>query len=194
MDRAGVTAASSGIPVDDRLRTSNSRVFAAGDVCGGLQFTHAADAMARIVVQNALFFGRARISDVIIPWCTFTSPEVAHVGVTSAEAERRGAATITVDREAIDRAVISGDTNGFVRVHHDRGRVIGATIVAPRAGELISIVALAMQKKVSLRDLSSAVFPYPTDALALKRAGDIYQRQRLTPFVQRALRYYFRWA
>ena len=192
LERAGVAVGAQGIAVDDRLRTSNPRVFAAGDVSGGLQFTHAADAMARIVVQNALFYGRKRRSDVIIPWCTFTSPEVAHVGVTSAEAGRRGASTITVDREAVDRAVIAGDTAGFVRVHHDRGRVLGATIVAPHAGELIAIVAMLMQQKGSLGDLSSAVFPYPTEALALKRAGDMYQRQRLTPLVQRALRYYFR--
>jgi pyruvate/2-oxoglutarate dehydrogenase complex dihydrolipoamide dehydrogenase (E3) component len=185
LDDAGVTAARDGIQTDDYLRTSNPRIFAAGDVRGGLRFTHAADAMARIVVQNALFFGRKKVSDLIIPWCTFTSPEVAHVGASDGDA-------ITVPLSEVDRAVIGGDTDGFIRVRHRRGRITGATVVAPRAGELIALAATAMQQGATLTDLSNAVFPYPTEALALRRAGDLYRRTRLTPFVQRALRYYFR--
>ena len=192
LDRVGVTVGARGIEVDDRLRTTNPRIYAAGDVCGRLQFTHAAEAMARIVVQNALFFGRKKFSDVIIPWCTFTDPELAHVGLTSEEAMRRDARTITVPLDQVDRAVIDGVTDGFVRVHHQRGRIVGATVVAPDAGNLISIVSTVMLGKGTLNDLSSSVFPYPTIALALKRAGDIYRRDKLTPVVKRALRYYFR--
>ena len=192
LDRVGVTVDTRGIKVDDRLRTTNPRIYAAGDVCGRLQFTHAAEAMARLVVQNALFFGRKKFSDAIIPWCTFTDPEVAHVGLTSEEAMRRDARTITVPFDEVDRAVIDGVTDGFVRVHHQRGRILGATVVAPDAGNLISLVSTVMRRKGTLNDLSSSVFPYPTTALALKRAGDIYRREKLTPVVKRALRYYFR--
>jgi pyruvate/2-oxoglutarate dehydrogenase complex dihydrolipoamide dehydrogenase (E3) component len=194
LERAGVAFGERGIQVDDRLRTTNPRVYAAGDVCGRFQFTHAADAMARLVVQNALFFGRKKFSDVIIPWCTFTDPELAHVGITSEEATRGGVRTITVPLDEVDRAVIDGETDGFVRVHHERGRILGATIVASDAGNLISLVASAMQHNGTLSDLSSAVFPYPTTALALKRAGDLYRRETLTPGLRRLLQYYFgRW-
>ena len=192
LERAGVVVGARGIEVDDRLRTTNPRIYAAGDVCGHFQFTHAAEAMARIVVRNALFFGRKKFSDVIIPWCTFTDPELAHVGLTSEDALRRDARTITVPLDEVDRAVIDGVTDGFIRVHHERGRILGATIVAPDAGNLISLVASVMQRKGTLAELSSAVFPYPTTALSLKRAGDIYRRESLTPGVKRALRYYFR--
>jgi pyruvate/2-oxoglutarate dehydrogenase complex dihydrolipoamide dehydrogenase (E3) component len=178
--------------VDDRLRTSNRRVFAAGDVCdGALRFTHAADAMARIVIQNALFFGRRRFSRAVIPWCTFTSPEVAHVGMTAADASRAAAETITVPMRDVDRSVIEHHTEGFVRIHHQRGRIRGGTIVAPRAGELIGLLATLVATGGTLAELSSAVFPYPTESLALKRAGDLYQRQKLTPRLRRVLRYYF---
>jgi len=194
LERAGVAFGERGVQVDDRLRTTNPRIYAAGDVTGSFQFTHAADAMARVVVQNALFFGRKKFSDLVIPWCTFTDPELAHVGITSEEAARRGARTITVTFDDVDRAVIDGDTNGFVRVQHERGRILGATIVAPDAGNLISVVTSVMQGKGTLSDLASAVFPYPTTALALKRVGDISRRETLTPGVKRMLRYYFaRW-
>jgi pyruvate/2-oxoglutarate dehydrogenase complex dihydrolipoamide dehydrogenase (E3) component len=192
LERAGVVFDARGIRVDDRLRTTNPRIFAAGDVCGSWQFTHAADAMARIVVQNTLFFGRKKLSDVTIPWCTFTSPELAHVGVTMQEAVRYHASSVTVPLTEVDRAVIDDATNGFVRVHHERGRIVGATIVAPHAGELIALVAVAMAGEGTLAELSAAVFPYPTIALALKRAGDAYRREKLTPPVRRLLRYYFR--
>jgi pyruvate/2-oxoglutarate dehydrogenase complex dihydrolipoamide dehydrogenase (E3) component len=202
LERAGINFDTHGIEVDDRLRTTNPRVYAAGDVCppsrtrfgaaSSYRFTHAADAMARIVVQNALFFGRRRFSDLVIPWCTFTDPEIGHVGITPDDAARRGAATITVSLSDVDRAVIEAQTEGFIRVHHDRGRILGATIVAPDAGNLISVIVAVMQKKGTLSDLSAAVFPYPTMALALKRAGDLYRRERVTPGLRRVLRYYFR--
>ncbi len=185
LDRAGVAVTADGVATDDYLRTANSRIYAAGDICGGPRFTHAADAMARLVVQNALFFGRKKLSDLLIPWCTFTAPEAAHVGAADGEA-------VTVPLSDVDRSVIDGSLDGFVRVRHDHGRVTGATIVAPRAGELIAVVTTAMRGGMTMNDLSNIVFPYPTEALALKRAGDAYRRTRLTPFVRRALRYYFR--
>jgi pyruvate/2-oxoglutarate dehydrogenase complex dihydrolipoamide dehydrogenase (E3) component len=182
---AGITAGPAGIHVDDRLRTSNHRVYAAGDVCSTFKFTHAADAMARVVIQNALFFGRRRGSALIIPWCTYTFPEVAHVGVSSGQA-------ITIPLADVDRAVVDEETDGFVRIHHEQGRVIGATIVAPHAGELIGHVADVMRRGGAVGDLSAVIFPYPTVAEALRKAGDTYRRQGLTPRVRRLMGYYFR--
>ena len=185
LEAAGVTAGPAGIHVDDRLRTSNPRVFAAGDVCSSFKFTHAADAAARVVIQNALFFGRRRVSALIIPWCTYTYPEVAHVGVSSGQA-------ITIPLADVDRSVVDEETDGFVRIHHEQGRIIGATIVAPHAGELIGHVADVMRRGGGAGDLSAVIFPYPTVAEALRKAGDTYRRQRLTPRIRRLLEYYFR--
>ncbi len=192
LESAGVASGPEGIVVDDRLRTSNPRVFAAGDVCSKYKFTHAADAMARIVVRNALFFGRARASSLIIPWCTFTSPEVGRVGEAGHEAAASGAEAITIPLASVDRAVVDEMTDGFVRLHHRNGRIVGATVVASGAGELVSVIALAMRHGGSLADLSSAVFPYPTLSLALRQAGDAYRRSTVTPRVRKALQYYFR--
>jgi pyruvate/2-oxoglutarate dehydrogenase complex dihydrolipoamide dehydrogenase (E3) component len=191
LDSAGVTHGPEGVTVDDRLRTSNPRVYAAGDVCSKYKFTHAADAMARIVVRNALFFGRARVSSLVIPWCTFTSPEVGRVGEAGDEAAASGADAITIPLSSVDRAVVDEATDGFVRLHHRRGRIVGATIVAPDAGELVSTVATAMRYGGSLNDLSSSVFPYPTLSVAFRQAGDVYRRASLTTTARSALRYYF---
>jgi pyruvate/2-oxoglutarate dehydrogenase complex dihydrolipoamide dehydrogenase (E3) component len=190
LDAAGVAHDANGVTVDDFLRTTNRRVFAAGDVCSRLKFTHMADAMARIVVQNALFFGRRRASALVVPSCTFTSPQVAHVGRTFAQASASGAATITIPLSSVDRAVVDEATDGFLRIHHSGGRLAGATIVAPEAGELIGTVVLAMQHGHGLADLASVSFPYPTVSLALRQAGDAYRRSRLTPAVRALLRYY----
>ncbi len=191
LDAAGVARAAGGVVVDDRLRTTNPRIFAAGDVCGSWQFTHAADAMARIAVQNALFFGRRRASALAVPWCTLTTPEVAHVGAGAAGGAMAGAVSVTVPLDEVDRAIVDGDVDGFVRVWHRGGRLVGATVVAPRAGEMIGLLALAMARGVRLADLAATVFPYPTVAMALRQAGDRYRRTRLTPGVSAALRRYF---
>jgi pyruvate/2-oxoglutarate dehydrogenase complex dihydrolipoamide dehydrogenase (E3) component len=194
LDAAGVAWDRRGVAVDDRLRTSNRRVFAAGDVCSRYQFTHAADAMARIAVRNAFFFGRARASALVIPWATFTTPEVAHVGVSSEAAAARGLRTLTVELADVDRAYLEDETEGFLRVHHDRaGRIRGATIVASNAGDLIGEVALAMTHRLGLAALSSTIHPYPTRAEALRRLGDTYLRTKLTPRVTGWLARILRW-
>jgi pyruvate/2-oxoglutarate dehydrogenase complex dihydrolipoamide dehydrogenase (E3) component len=146
LHRAGVAVEKAGVVVDDRLRTSNPRIFAAGDVCSRFKFTHAADAHARIVIRNALFFGRARASRLVIPWCTYTDPEVAHVGWYAADARRagRGVETITIPLTDVDRAVVDEERDGFVRVHHERGRLLGCTVVSSRAGEMIGVAAHAL--------------------------------------------------
>ena len=191
LEAAGVVVGERGVIVDDRLRTSNRRVFAAGDVCSRYQFTHAADAMARIVIQNALFHGRKRVSALVIPWATYTFPEVAHVGPSADEATRRGAETVTVQLSDVDRAVIDAEPEGFLRIHHRQGRILAATLVAPHAGELIGQVASLMRRGGSLADFSSDIFPYPTFADVLKKAGDAYRRTRLTARARALLGKYF---
>jgi len=192
---AGVEVSSGGVAVDDRMRTSNPRVYASGDVCSRFQFTHAADAQSRLVLRNALFFGRRRASRLVMPWVTFTDPEVAHVGVTHAEVAASGGrlAAITVQLSEVDRAVVDDATDGFVRVYHERGRLRGCTIVAAHAGEMIGEAAYAVTNAGTLAALSSTVHPYPTQAEALRRAGDMYRRRALTPSLKTWFERYFKW-
>jgi pyruvate/2-oxoglutarate dehydrogenase complex dihydrolipoamide dehydrogenase (E3) component len=184
------------VTVDDRLQTSNPRIYAAGDVCLSHKFTHAADFSARAVIQNALFFGRAKASALTIPWCTYTEPEIAHVGLYPHQAEAAGIAIDTFVRELaeVDRAIAEGDEEGFVKIHVKRGtdKIVGATIVARNAGDLISEVSVAMAGKVGLSRLASVIHPYPTQAEAIRQIGDAYRRTRLTPFVARLFRTFLR--
>ena len=187
-----------GVLVDDRLRTTNPRVFAAGDVCLETKFTHTADFAARTVVQNALFLGRKRFSKLTIPWCTYTQPEVAHVGLHEDDAAARGIAVDTFLRSFgdVDRAVIDGDEEGFVKIHVRKGadRILGATIVAENAGDLVSEITLAMTAGIGLGTLAGVIHPYPTRAEAIRQLGDAYNRTRLTPFVKRLFKAWLRWS
>ena len=190
LEEAGIEFDSrTGIVVDDRLRTTNRRVFAAGDVCMRTQFTHAADFAARIVIQNALFFGRKKLSTLNIPWCTYTSPEIAHVGLYERDAKAMGIEVDSYVRHFsdVDRAIAEGDTAGFVKIHTLKGgdKIVGATIVARHAGDLISEISVAMQAGMGLGSLASVIHPYPTQAEAIRQAGDAYNRTRVTPTVQR---------
>jgi len=186
-----------GVQVDDNLRTTNPRIFAAGDVCMTHKFTHAADFAARTVIQNALFLGRKKLSALTIPWCTYTDPEVAHVGLYEHEAAARGLAlqTFTVQLADVDRAIADGEEEGFVKIHVKQGsdEILGATIVARHAGEMIGELTLAMVAKVGLGKLASVIHPYPTQAEAIRKAGDAYNRTRLTPLVKRLFTTFLRW-
>ena len=199
LDAAGVRHTAEGIVVDDYLRTTSRRVYAAGDVCLRWKFTHAADAAARIVVQNALFglAGRRRASRLVMPWCTYTDPEVAHVGLSEREARERGIGIDTLVRrlEDVDRARTDEETKGFLKVHvrRDTDRIVGATIVARRAGDLISEVTLAIVAGVGLDRFSDVIHPYPTLGEAVRHLADQHRRRRLTPFVRRALGTWLRW-
>jgi pyruvate/2-oxoglutarate dehydrogenase complex dihydrolipoamide dehydrogenase (E3) component len=189
LEVAGVSYdAKEGVHVNDRLQTTNRRIFAAGDICSRFKFTHAADAMARVVIRNALFFGRAKASALVIPWCTYTDPEVAHVGLSEAVAKARGidVQTFTEPMAHVDRAVLDGDTDGFIKVHVRAGsdRIVGATVVARHAGEMISELTLALVGGLGLGTLAQTIHPYPTQAEAIKRVADAYNRTRLTPFVK----------
>jgi pyruvate/2-oxoglutarate dehydrogenase complex dihydrolipoamide dehydrogenase (E3) component len=199
LEAAGVQATCAGVVVDDHLRTTNARIYAAGDVCLGWKFTHAADAAARIVVQNALFglAGRRRLSRLVMPWCTYTDPEVAHVGWNEREARERGVPLDTLSRHMgdVDRALIDGEAEGFVKVHVRKGtdRIVGATIVARSAGEMINELTLAMVAGIGLDRLASVIHPYPTQAEALRHVADRHRRARLTPLVRVALGGWLRW-
>jgi pyruvate/2-oxoglutarate dehydrogenase complex dihydrolipoamide dehydrogenase (E3) component len=191
LEAAGVETRREGVVVDDFLRTTNRRIFAAGDVALAAKFTHAADAAARVVIQNALFAGRKRFSAVVVPWSTYTDPEVAHVGLGAAEAAARGAAvaTLTVPFDEVDRARLEGDPRGFLRVHAEAasGRVLGATVVGRHAGDLVAELATAIAGRMGLADLAAVVHPYPTRAEAVRKAGDAWNRRRLTPRTRRLL-------
>lgn len=184
LEAAGVEYHAKGIRVNDRLQTSNANIYAAGDVASKYQFTHSADFQARLIVRNALFFGRGKASALTIPWCTYTEPELAHVGKTAQELEESGIEfkTLTVQMSDVDRAILDGEDEGFVRAHADRkGRILAATAVAAHAGDMIGELSLAMTSGITLGKLSSAIHPYPTQADAVRKLGDAFNRTRLTP-------------
>ncbi|UBF27965.1 mercuric reductase [Kovacikia minuta CCNUW1] len=178
-----------GVLVNNYLQTTNPRIYAAGDICMGWKFTHAADAAARIVIKNTLFspfgLGRAKLSSLVMPWATYTAPEVAHVGLYEKDAEAQGieVETIKIPFDSVDRAIADGETEGFLKIHHKKGsdQILGATIVADHAGEMISEVTTAIVNKIGLSKLSGVIHPYPTQAEAIKKAADAYRRTLLTP-------------
>ncbi len=187
-----------GIRVDDFLRTTNRRVYAAGDVCLEHKFTHMADATARMAVRNALFLGRQRLSSLTVPWCTYTDPEIAHVGLYVIEARERDipVRTFTILMHDVDRAVTDGEETGFVKIHVKEGsdRILGATIVARRAGDMINSISLAMGSGMGLRALANVIHSYPTQGEAIKMAADAYNRTRLTPLVRKLSARWLSWA
>lgn len=188
LERAGVAYdVHKGIHVDDFLRTSNPNIYAAGDVCLEHQFTNTAEAAAHIVVGNALFFGRQRMSALTIPWCTYTDPQVAHVGlyVKQARARRIPVKTFTVPMHDVDRAVIDSEEDGFVKIHVREGtdHILGATIVGRYAGEMINTVSLAMVAGIGLRRLADVIHAYPTQGDAIRQAAQACARAHASPWL-----------
>ncbi len=193
LERGEIHFDKKGVTIDQRLRTSNHNVYAVGDVAGSYQFTHVADAHARMVVRNALFFGRQRIDDLVVPWCTYTSPELAHVGTSADQlANVKGLRTITIPLDEVDRARLEGDAEGFFRVHFVGNKIVAATMVADRAGDIITVMGAAMSNGLGLPALGKTIFPYPTEAEALRKGADAARRASLTPGRQRLLRKFFR--
>ncbi len=196
LEAAGIEFDRGGVVVDDQLRTTNSKIFAVGDVASRFKFTHMADAMARIAIQNALFFGRKKASDLIVPWCTYSSPEIAHVGLYESDAKERGieVETVTIPMSGVDRAVLEGDDRGFLRVVVRKGkdRILGATLVAEHAGDMIGELTMAIQHGIGLGKIASIIHPYPTQGEVIKKAGDAWNRGKLTPTVKRLFDLLFR--
>ncbi len=186
-----------GVEVDDRLRTSNPHIYAAGDICFPYKFTHTADALARILIANALFLGRQKSSALVVPWCTYTDPEVAHVGMYEVDAKAKGIAveTLTIPLADVDRALLDGEAEGFARVHLRKGSdtILGATIVSGHAGDMINEFSLAMTAGLGLSAIGKTIHPYPTQGEVIKKLADAYNRTRLTPTVQKILGAWLRW-
>jgi pyruvate/2-oxoglutarate dehydrogenase complex dihydrolipoamide dehydrogenase (E3) component len=197
LEAAGVKYDQHGVVADDRLRTSNHRIFAAGDISSHFHFTHAAEALGRIALQNALFFGRKRASNLVIPWCTYTDPEIAHVGLYEKNARTAGIEqeTFTLPFADNDRGVVEGDTAGFARVHVGKKdhKLLGATLVSRHAGESIGELVMAIQRKMKVGELGAIIHPYPTEAEIIKRLGDASMRGRLKPWMKQVLIKFFQW-
>jgi pyruvate/2-oxoglutarate dehydrogenase complex dihydrolipoamide dehydrogenase (E3) component len=198
LEAAGIEYDRNGVKINDSLQTTNRRVYASGDICLPSKFTHTADAASRAVIQNALFPGpKKRFSRLVVPWCTYTDPEIAHVGLYPHEAENRGLSIDTwqVEMSEVDRAIAEGDTEGFLKVHCRRGTdtIVGATIVSRHAGEIISEITTAMVNGIGLGAISAVIHPYPTQAEAIRKAADLYNRTRLTPGITRFLKGWFAW-
>jgi len=193
LERVGVAfEPGKGVEIDDHLRTTCPTILAAGDICAGQpRVTHGADAMARLALRNALFFGRGRVSELIIPQCVYTEPELASVGRTK---PKEGERVFELSFDKLDRAATEG-TAGSIRVvvPASGDTILGATIVGPHAGETIGEVVLAMSKKVGLGGLSNVIHPYPTYAEAIRKTGDAYQKTRLTKTAKWFLKMLLKW-
>jgi len=179
----------SGVKVNVKLQTTNPKIYAAGDICFPFKFTHTADAMAQIVIQNALFphpfgLGYASTDSLIIPWATYTEPEIAHVGLYETEAKGKGIEvdTFTYTLDEVDRAILDGEDEGFARVHVKKGtdKILGATIVAAHAGDMISEFTLAMKGGLGLRTITGTIHPYPTQAEVIKKVANAWRKTTFT--------------
>ncbi len=186
-----------GVCVNEYFQTTNRHIYAAGDICFPYQFTHIAEASARIVIQNALFFKSKKNRSMIIPWCTYTDPEIAHVGMYEKDAREKGIAFETFVHyfKDVDRAILDGEDEGFIKVHVKKGKdkILGATIVARHAGEMISEFTLAMTAGKGLKTLVNVIHPYPTQTDAIKRVSSQYYAQKFSPFIKKLLTRWFAW-
>ncbi|MDR4479359.1 MAG: mercuric reductase [Nitrospira sp.] len=202
LETIGVEYDKSGVKVNDRLQTTNPRIYAAGDICSRYKFTHAADAMAQIVIQNALFphpfgLGYAGMDSLIMPWCTFTEPEIAHVGLYEADAKQKGleVETYTYKLDEVDRAILDGEEAGFARIHIQKGsdKILGATIVAPHAGDMINEFSVAMKAGVGAKTIAATIHPYPTQAEVNKKVVNLWRKAHFTARTKLVLTKLFAW-
>lgn len=202
LEQAGVEFNAAGVKVNGRLQTSNPRIFAAGDICSRFKFTHAADAMAQIVVQNALFphpfgLGYANADSLIIPWCTYTEPEIAHIGMYEKDAKAKGieVETYTFNLDEVDRAILDGEENGFARIHLRKGtdKILGATIVAAHAGDLINEFSVVMKAGKGARTIAGTIHPYPTQAELNKKVVNLWRKAHFSPATKNKLVRLFAW-
>ncbi|WHZ22782.1 MAG: Mercuric ion reductase [Nitrospira sp.] len=202
LEAIGVEYDKSGVKVNDRLQTTNPHIYAAGDICSRYKFTHAADAMAQIVIQNALFphpfgLGHASMDSLIMPWCTFTAPEIAHVGLYETDARKKGieAETYTYKLNEVDRAILDGEEEGFARVHIQKGtdKILGATIVAAHAGDMINEFSVLMKAGAGVKTIAATIHPYPTQAEVNKKVVNLWRKAHFTPRTKALLARLFAW-
>ena len=202
LETAGVSYDKNGVRVNTRLQSTNPKIFAAGDVCSRYKFTHAADAMAQIVIQNALFphplnLGYANVDALVMPWCTFTEPEVAHVGMYEKEAKEKGieVETYTYKLDEVDRAILDGEDEGFARVHMKKGtdKILGATIVAAHAGDMIGEFSVAMKAGAGAKTIAGTIHPYPTQAEVNKKVVNLWRKAHFTQGTKNMLMKLFAW-
>jgi pyruvate/2-oxoglutarate dehydrogenase complex dihydrolipoamide dehydrogenase (E3) component len=185
---AGVDYDQHGVKVNAYLQTSQPHIYAAGDIANRLKFTHTADYTARVVIRNILMpfqFLRQKVDWSVVPWCTYTDPEVAHVGLGEKEAKQKNIDydLFAVPLEDVDRAVVESEDAGFAKILAAKGsdKILGATIVAPHAGDLLHEFVLAMKAGIGLGTIASTIHAYPTFAEVARKAGDKYNKTRLTP-------------
>lgn len=202
LEAAGVGYDRNGIKVNQRLQTTNPAIYAAGDICSRYKFTHAAEAMAQIVIQNALFphpfgLGHASVEALNMPWCTFTDPEIAHVGMYEQDAKEKGleVETYTYKLDEVDRAILDGDEDGFARVHIQKGtdKILGATIVARHAGDMISEFSVAMKTGGGAKLIAGTIHPYPTQADVNKKVINLWRKAHFTQRTKGILIKLFAW-
>lgn len=198
LDVAGIETSRSGIKVDAGLRTTNKKVYAIGDVAGGLQFTHVAGYHAGVIIRSALFGLPSKVRTDHIPWATYTDPELSQVGLTEAQARERHGSKLEVarfDYHHNDRAIAERKTTGFIKVMVVKGRPVGVTIVGHQAGELINLWSLALANNLKMSQVAAMVSPYPTIGEINKRAAGAYFSPRLfeNQMVKRVVRLVQRW-
>lgn len=202
LDTVGVEYDKFGVKVNHRLQTTNPRIYAAGDICSRYKFTHAADAMAQIVIQNALFphplgLAYASVESLTMPWCTFTEPEIAHVGIYEKDAKTKGieVETYTYKLDEVDRAILDGENKGFARIHIQKGtdKILGATIVASHAGDMISEFSVLMKAGAGAKTLAATIHPYPTQAEVNKKVVNLWRKAHFSPRTKNILTKLFAW-
>jgi pyruvate/2-oxoglutarate dehydrogenase complex dihydrolipoamide dehydrogenase (E3) component len=201
LEKAGVEYDQRGIKINQYLQTSQPHIFALGDASGPYQFTHFADYQARLVVRNILMSGlpdflKAKADYSVVPWCTFTEPEVARVGLNEQAAQKQSVAfeRFVFSFSELDRAILDSAEEGFVKVLTAKGKdtILGATIVGAGAGELIHEFTLAMRKGIGLATISGTIHVYPTISQAVQRVADAYNRTRLTDRVRKLFGWLYR--
>ncbi|MBO9451676.1 FAD-dependent oxidoreductase [Tropicibacter sp. R16_0] len=198
LQAAGIETTRSGVKVDDSLKTSNRKVYAIGDVAGGLQFTHVAGYQAGVIIRSALFGLPAKAKTNHIPWATYTDPELSQVGLTEAQAREAHGDKLEVarfDYHHNDRAIAERKTTGFIKVMVVKGRPVGVTIVGHQAGELIALWSLALANNLKMGQVAAMVAPYPTIGEVNKRAAGAYFTPRLfeNQTVKRVVRFVQKW-
>ena len=195
LDAAGVDTHKRGIIVNESCQTSRHHIYACGDVAGGMQFTHMAEHMAKVAASKMLTHLPMKTDDRHVPWCTYTEPEIAHVGETEEELKRRNAGyeLYRFPFSRIDRAITESETEGWIRIYAAGfdGKIFGADILGVHAGDLISELALAMRNGVTLRQMSDTIHPYPSYALGNRRAADQWYVRKQSGTLVGLLQFFF---